>query len=141
MAGLSEFVSTRRRDMPAGTCDPESRGETHNTLTLVYGDGLVVFEAKYGWDHISTKDSPNGCDGPLLQIGGWCIRVINNDSQTWYIHTKGRRGQPRNIPVQPGTTRRFSAGQAAALSWENASDLTDLTLSTSETAATQRKEV
>jgi hypothetical protein len=100
------------------------------------GNGLVTVTIRYGWDGVSTKSSEGGCDGPLVQGTGvvanrWAVQVVNNDSQTWYLHTVGRRGQPRDIPFTAGTTTRYTANQAANAGFENYSDVAELTLTTS----------
>jgi hypothetical protein len=105
-------------------------------VTLSKGDGAVTVDVRYGWDGVSTKET--GCDGPLVQgTGGaanrWAIRVVNNDTATWYLHTVGKRGQPRNLPFAAGSTSTYTVAQAASAGYETASDIADITLTTSPT--------
>lgn len=124
--------------MPAGTCDPASRGDAFNVVEMSKGNGLVSVTVRYGWDGVSTRESENGCDGPLINGTGvvanrWAIRVVNNDAAVWYLHTTGRRGQPRDIAYQPGTTTTYTANQATNAGYATVSDIADLSLSTSPT--------
>lgn len=118
--------------MVIGTCDPASRGDTFNSQTLAMGNGAVTVDVRYGWDGVSTRQSPGGCDGPLVNGVGtgnvWAIRVTNNDSVSWWVHTIGRRGQPRDTEFLPGTTTRYTANQASNNGYTTISDLAELTM-------------
>jgi hypothetical protein len=55
--------------MPIGTCDPASRGDAYNSVTLEErapnGSGSVLTDVRYGWDGVSVM--PN-CDGPVSYL-------------------------------------------------------------------------
>jgi len=129
--------------MPVGTCDPASRGDAFNSLTLSMGNGNVTVEVRYGWDGVSTRDTGSGCDGPLVngtgvQSNRWAIRVTNNDTISWYVRTIGRRGQPHNIEFTPGSVTTYTATQASNAGYDSFSDFAELTLSTSPTSNQNR---
>lgn len=133
--------------MGAGTCDPASRGELFNLLTLSMGNGNVTADIRYGWDGISTKESVDGCNGPLYQppnqpgnqADRWAIKVINNDTISWWVRTIGKRGQPRNVEFLPGTTVTFTVNQASNAGYLSIQDFSELTLSTSPTSNQTRR--
>lgn len=120
--------------MPAGTCDPASRGDPYNSQTLSMGNGAVTAEIRYGWDGVSVLPD---CDGPLVNGSGtgnvWAIRVTNNDSVSWWVHTIGKRGQPHNTEFTPGSVTTFTKNQAANNGYDSISDFDELTLTTSPT--------
>lgn len=131
--------------MAIGTCDPASRGEAFNLLTLAMGNGNVTVNVRYGWDGVSTKET--GCNGPLYQppnqpgnqADRWAIQVVNNDSISWYVRTIGKKGQPRNVEFFPGETRTFTVTQATNAGYADITDFENLTLSTSPTGNVNKK--
>lgn len=112
--------------MPIGTCDPATRGEPYNVTTLEYGGGMVTIDVRWDWDGVSTRET--GCDGPIRRV-----RTTNNDTVSWYVHTIGKRGQPRDIELPAGQVRIWNATQLGNAGYETISDLENLTLSTSQT--------
>jgi hypothetical protein len=117
--------------MPSGTCDPATRGDPYNVQTLSMGNGQVTIDIRYGWDGVSVRPD---CDGPLVNGTGtgnvWAIRVTNNDSISWWVHTIGKRGQPHNIQFTPGSVTTFTKTQASNNGYDSISDFSDLTLTT-----------
>lgn len=120
--------------MGTGTCDPASRGDSYNSQTLSMGNGQVTIDIRYGWDGVSVLPD---CEGPLVNGSGsgnvWAIRVTNNDSVSWWVHTIGKRGQPRNIQFTPGSVTTYTKNQAASNGYDTISDFAELTLTTSPT--------
>ena len=120
---------------PSGTCDPASRDAPYNLEVLSVGNGQVTVEVRYGWDGVSTFAT--GCDGPLVNGTGtgnvWAIRVTNNDSISWWVHTIGRRGQAHNIQFTPGSVTTYTKNQASNNGYDSISDFDELTLTTSPT--------
>src|SRR6478752_9209701 len=112
--------------MPIGTCDPATRGDPYNSQTLSMGNGQVTIDIRYGWDGVSTKDTGNGCDGPLVNGTGagnvWAVRVTNNDTISWYVHTIGRRGQPHNIQFAPGSVTTYTKNTVSNNGYDSISD-------------------
>lgn len=80
--------------MPAGTCDPATRGATFNEFEVAWFEGAVVMKGRFGWDGVSVK--PN-CDGPLIRLQG-----INTTQQTYYAWFLSKSGTPRSITMGPG---------------------------------------
>lgn len=123
--------------MPAGTCDPATRGDPYNVMQMAVGNGDVMVTIRYDWDHVSTKDSPGGCDGPLVNGSGsgnaWAIAYVNAGQTTYYMHTIGRNGQARTFTIDPGANGTITKNQAASQGYVNKSDCDDLTLTTSPT--------
>jgi hypothetical protein len=122
--------------MPIGTCDPASRGAAFNEMALSQGEGKVTIDIRYGWDGVSTKET--GCEGPLVNGTGpaanrWAVRVTNSDTQSWYVHTLGKRGQPRDYEFAAGTVTTFTANQASNNGFATISDFEELLLTTSPT--------
>jgi hypothetical protein len=122
--------------MPAGTCDPATRGEPYNVQQMSKGNGKVTITVRYGWDGVSVKET--GCDGPLINGTGvvanrWAVQVVNNDTVPWWVHTIGKRGQPRNYQFDAGSTTKFTANQAGNNGYDTISDFDSLTLTTSPT--------
>jgi hypothetical protein len=96
--------------------------------TLEYANGMVTIDVRYDWDGVSTRESEGGCDGPIRRV-----RTTNNDTVSWYVHTIGRKGQPRNIELPAGQVRIWNATQLSNAGFSDISDLYELTLSTSPT--------
>lgn len=120
--------------MPAGTCDPATRGEAFNVQELSVANGDVTLTVRYGWDGVSTRET--GCDGPLINGTGpaanrWAIRAVNNSATTYYAHTVGRRGQPRRYTLAAGATETVGATAAANAGYETIGDIESLTISSS----------
>ena len=113
--------------MPAGTCDPASRGDEWNegaySVPLADG-GVVSVTYQYGWDGVSVR--PN-CNGPLNSLS------VQNTSTTLsgYAHFKGRRGHPRVIEIPPGFSRTFNQRQLSQRGIEDYSDLDNFYLTDS----------
>lgn len=84
--------------MPAGTCDPASRGEEYTEFEQAQGGaGEVTVYGRYGWDGVSTKAT--GCVGELLML-----RLTNNAAETYWVHFMGPEGStPKTIQMDPGT--------------------------------------
>lgn len=121
--------------MPAGTCDPATRGDPYNSQTLSMGNGQVTIDVRYGWDGVSTRET--GCEGPLVNGTGsgnvWAIRVTNNDTVSWWVHTIGKRGQPRDIEFTSGSVTTYTKTQAGNNGYDSIADFAELTLTTSPT--------
>lgn len=119
--------------MPAGTCDPASRGDAFNAGTLAGGiNGEVSIDYRYGWDGVSVRPD---CVGPLVNGTGpttnrWAIRYVNGGQVTYYVHTLGKRGQPRRLTLAPGDSGTFTAAQASTNGYDTNEDLSSLYLST-----------
>lgn len=119
--------------MPAGTCDPATRGDAFNVQELSVANGDVTLTVRYGWDGVSTKET--GCDGPLVNGTGpvanrWAIKAVNLSGTTYYAHTVGRRGQPRVVTLAAGATNTYTANQAGNNGFDTISDLYELSLTT-----------
>lgn len=115
--------------MPIGTCDPASRGDTFNSGAMEIGPILV--EYRYGWDGVSVRPD---CVGPLQRL-----RVTNQSpfgvwpAATWYVHMKGRRGQPKVFELPPGFTDTFNQTQLTNRGFVDNTDLEDLLITDSPT--------
>jgi hypothetical protein len=109
--------------MPAGTCDPASRGDTWNSgqLDIDGGDtrGGVSVDYRYGWDGVSTRAT--GCVGPLNRI-----RVRSGASVVYYAHFQGRRGTWRRVQIDPGDNRTVGAAALTAAGFQDNTDLEGL---------------
>jgi hypothetical protein len=121
--------------MPAGTCDPATRGEAFNVQQMAVANGQVDVTVRYGWDGVSVRPD---CDGPLVngtgvQSNRWAIKVTNNDSVAWYVHTVGRKGQPQHLQLQPGVTTTHTANQGNNAGYTSIQDFENLSMSTSPT--------
>lgn len=85
--------------MPTGTCDPASRGEAYNTVTLEFPlpnlSGAVLIDCRWGWDGTSTR--PN-CDGPVQSI-----RTRNTGTETAWAMLPNKKKPPQWVAVDPGT--------------------------------------
>lgn len=119
--------------MPAGTCDPATRGAAFNVLQLAVGNGDVMVTIRYGWDGVSTRAT--GCDGPLVNGTGvvsnrWAVSYQNLGGTTYYLHTVGRNGTPHTFVLGPGESGTLTAAQAAVQGFVNRSDCDDLSLTT-----------
>lgn len=108
--------------MPSGTCDPASRGQTYNEVTLASGNnGDVVVTYRFGWDGVSTFQT--GCVGPLLYLSG----TNNSETTTYYAHFQGRRGQWRKVALEPGETMTEDRPQRLrALGFDDSRDVEGL---------------
>lgn len=76
-----------------------------------------------------------GCDGPLVNGTGqasnrWAVSYTNAGQTTWYMHTVGKRGQPRVLTLAPGVSGTLTAQQAANAGYATISDCYDLSLTT-----------
>lgn len=118
--------------MPAGTCDPATRGDAFNVMQLAVGNGDVMVTIRYGWDGTSTRET--GCDGPLVNGTGsgnvWAVSYLNAGQATYYMHTIGRNGQARSLRINPGASGTLTKAQAASQGYVNVSDCDDLSLTT-----------
>lgn len=117
--------------MPAGTCDPATRGDPFNVLEMAVGNGDVMVTIRYGWDGVSVRPE---CDGPLVNGTGsgnvWAIAYQNLGSITYYLHTVGRNGQARTFTLNPGASGTLTKNQAASQGYVNRSDCDELNLTT-----------
>lgn len=107
--------------MPAGTCDPASRGQTWNEGEMVQGTqpNHCSVRYRYGWDGVSVRPD---CVGPLNRV-----QLQNfSTSLTWYAHFKGRRGQPRRLDMPPGFVATFNSGQLSSRGFTDNTDLETL---------------
>ena len=120
--------------MPAGTCDPATRGDPYNVLQLAVGNGDVFVTIRYGWDNVSQRTDPDGCDGPLVNGtgsgNGWAVSYVNAGQSTYYMHTVKKNGQPLTLTIPPGSNGTLTKQQAAAGGYVNASDCKSLALTT-----------
>lgn len=119
--------------MPAGTCDPATRGDAFNVMQLAVGNGDVMVTIRYGWDGVSTRAT--GCDGPLVNGTGlaanrWAVQFQNLGATTYYLHTVGRNGTPHVFTLNGGASGTLTAAQAATQGFVNRSDCDDLELTT-----------
>lgn len=118
--------------MPAGTCDPATRGDPYNVLQLAVANGDVMVTIRYGWDGVSTRDA--GCDGPLVNGSGagnvWAVAYQNLGGTRYYLHTVGRNGQPHVFTLDPGAAGTLTKNQVASQGFVNRSDCDDLELTT-----------
>jgi hypothetical protein len=91
--------------MPSGTCDPATRGEASNQITLEEplpdGSGVVVIDVHYGWDGSSVM--PN-CDGPIQSI-----RTRNTGTQTTWCVLPDKKKPPLWVKIDPGTDVTITA--------------------------------
>src|SRR5690242_1299511 len=113
--------------MPAGTCDPASRGDAYNSGELQFGPVNVKY--RYGWDGVSTRET--GCVGPLVQGTAqgdrWAIRVENTSpTDTWYAWFTGRRGQPKSFQIPPGFVGSYTVQQCSQRGFTDSTDVEGL---------------
>lgn len=99
--------------MPAGTCDPASRGQTFNSVTVE--DGPVLIDCRFGWDGVSVRPS---CDGPVT-----FLRVRNTGAVSWYARLPNKKKGNPWVEIPPGTDTQLSAGQRNQLGLQNYSDV------------------
>ena len=106
--------------MPTGTCDPASRGEPYNTVTLEMpapnGTGSVLIDIRYGWDGVSVR--PN-CNGPVSRL-----RTRNTSTQpAWALLPLKKRGDTW-VQIAPGTDVTVTAaGQLSNLGLSTYADV------------------
>lgn len=105
--------------MPAGTCDPASRGDTWNVLSLDYLG--VILTVEYGWDGVSTRAT--GCVGPINTV-----RVQNTAGASRWWHTVGKRGQPHTYEIPANTNQTFTKNQARQRGFDDNTDFEGLTI-------------
>lgn len=84
--------------MPTGTCDPATRGDAFNAVTLELPlpnqSGSVLVDIRFGWDGVSVRPD---CDGPVSRI-----RTRNNGTQTaWALLPGKKKGNPW-VRIDPG---------------------------------------
>ena len=106
--------------MPAGTCDPASRGDASNQMAYEIpapdGSGSVLVDIRYGWDGTSTM--PN-CDGPVISIF-----TRNNSAMTAYAALPNKKKPPLYVRIDPGTDVTITQqGQLNNLGLTKASDV------------------
>ena len=111
--------------MPIGTCDPATRGMAYNEGAQ--DSGPVKLTYRYGWDGVSTRET--GCVGPLLRL------TVQNLSatETWYVHMKGKRGQPQVFTLTPGFNATYNQGQLGSRGMDTNEDLDELHITQSPT--------
>lgn len=118
--------------MPAGTCDPATRGQAFSVLQLAVANGDVMLTIRFGWDGVSVR--PN-CDGPLINGTGvasnrWAVQAQNLSQTTYYAHTIRKNGQLARYTLGPGATGNVTVAQASANGYTAASDFGSLSMST-----------
>jgi len=106
--------------MPSGTCDPASRGEASNQLTVEVpnpnGSGAVLIDIRYGWDGVSVR--PN-CEGPVLSL-----RTRNLSNSTAWANLPNKKRGNTWVQIDPGTDVTVNAqGQLNNLGLSNLSDV------------------
>lgn len=111
--------------MASGTCDPASRGDAFNAVTiekpLPNGSGSVLVDCHFGWNGTSLR--PN-CDGPVS-----FLRTRNNGTQTAWANLPGKKKPPLWVPIDPGTDVTItSPGQLSNLGLTNYSDVAGVDL-------------
>lgn len=82
----------------AGTCDPATRGDTYNQITieepLPNGSGSVLVDVHFGWDGTSVR--PN-CDGPVSYL-----RTRNTGSVSAWAWLPGKKKGATWVQIDPG---------------------------------------
>jgi hypothetical protein len=106
--------------MPIGTCDPATRGDAFNSVTLEKplpnGSGSVLADVHYGWDGISVRPD---CDGPVL-----FLRTRNTGTQTAWAPLPNKKKPPLWVQIDPGTDVTITAqGQLNNLGLTKYSDV------------------
>lgn len=106
--------------MPSGTCDPASRGETSNQITIEQplpdGSGSVLVDVRFGWDGVSAM--PN-CDGPIKSI-----HTQNTGAMTAWAILPDKKKPPLWVQLDPGTDVTVTAkGTLNNLGLNNYSDI------------------
>lgn len=108
--------------MPAGTCDPASRGEQWNTDEMAVDNGNVVVTIRWDWDGVSVRPD---CDGPLIDV-----HVVNHSLVTYYANLPGKKKGARNIAIPPGTDTTYSRNQLRQVGLDNYVDVVGVQLHT-----------
>lgn len=106
--------------MPAGTCDPASRGDAYNgfamEVPLPDASGAVLVDVRYGWDGVSVR--PN-CDGPISYL-----RTRNTGTSPAWALLPNKKKSPLYVQIDPGTDVTITAkGQLSNLGLTNATDV------------------
>jgi hypothetical protein len=82
----------------------------------------------------STRSSEGGCKGPLVDGTGagnvWAVKWSNLSQIDYYLHTFGRRGQPRRVTLGAGQSGTFTKAQASAVGYDDNHDFAELFLTT-----------
>ena len=109
--------------MPLGTCDPASRGQAYNGVTLEVplpdGSGSVLIDCHFGWDGVSVRPD---CNGPTQSI--W---TRNTGAMTAWVLLPNRRKSPPYAPIAPGADVTITAqGQITNYGLTSYTDVRDL---------------
>ncbi len=112
--------------MPAGTCDPASRGAEFNE-TAMETDGITIY-CRYGWDGVSERPE---CDGPVS-----LVRASNANEDTWYVHFQSTSGIWRSITLAPDETREIVEPELTQLGMDSYSDIRGFYVSDDSTPPT-----
>lgn len=110
--------------MPAGTCDPATRGAAFNEFEVDWFGGAVLVRGRYGWDGVSVKPD---CDGPLTQITG----INTTPATTYFAWFKGKDGTARSITMAPGFNQTITNPQLRNQGFRNYSDVDGITVTES----------
>lgn len=120
--------------IPAGATIAEVVSATQATLSVAATATRTSTVTVAG----STRDSAGGCKGPLVDGTGagnvWAVRWVNLSGIDYYLHTKGRRGQPRRVTFAAESSGTYTKAQAAAVGYDDNHDFSDLVLSTDPVA-------
>jgi len=85
--------------MPIGTCDPASRGDAYNSVTLETPlpnfSGSVLIDCRYGWDGVSVRPD---CNGPVSYL-----RTRNTGNVPAWALLPNKKKAPLWVKVDPGT--------------------------------------
>ncbi len=106
--------------MPIGTCDPATRGQAYNAVTLEKpapnGSGSVLIDIHFGWDGVSVR--PN-CNGPVSYL-----RARNTSNMSaWALLPMKKRGS-KWVQADPGTdVTTTAAGQLSNLGLSSYQDV------------------
>ena len=106
--------------MASGTCNPASRGDTFNSVTIEEHapnfSGSILVDVKFGWDSVSIRPD---CDGPVASI-----RLRNTSTQTAWADLPNKKRGNRWVAINPGTDATTSqANQLRNLGLENYADV------------------
>lgn len=106
--------------MPIGTCDPATRGQAFNAVTIERPapnlSGSVLADVHYTWDGISVRET--GCNGPIT-----FIRVRNTSTMTAWADLPNKKQGNKWIQIDPGTdVTTTSQGQLNNLGLVNFAD-------------------
>jgi hypothetical protein len=111
--------------MGNANCDPASRGEAHNQVTLQKGPVLVDII----WDWDGTSVYPN-CDGPVRSL-----HTTNTSSSTVWAVLPNKKKAPQWVQIDPGTdVTTTAAGQLSNLGLSNYSDVAGVGISYTQPA-------